>query len=58
MPQAGVAIGFLLPPILVPDDEDPAVVGPALRRMFIGTAAVTTTLAILVIICELSCSNL
>lgn len=48
--QAGIAIGFLAPPIIVPDVNDESIVGPALRYMFIGTAAVTTTLAILVII--------
>nr|XP_026693930.1 feline leukemia virus subgroup C receptor-related protein 2-like isoform X1 [Ciona intestinalis]XP_026693931.1 feline leukemia virus subgroup C receptor-related protein 2-like isoform X1 [Ciona intestinalis] len=48
--QVGVALGFLLPPLIVPDSNDNEVVSIHLRYLFIGTAAVTTALALLVIV--------
>uniref|UniRef100_H2YBF7 Major facilitator superfamily (MFS) profile domain-containing protein n=1 Tax=Ciona savignyi TaxID=51511 RepID=H2YBF7_CIOSA len=49
--QVGVALGFLLPPVIVPDVEDKDVVAIHLRYLFIGTAAITSALALLVILC-------
>lgn len=41
-------MGFLLPPLIVPDTEDMDVLQSSLRYMFIGTAAFTTLLFITV----------
>lgn len=46
--QLGCAIGFLIPPEVVPNHEDLDVVGYRLSLMFYGTAGVTTLLFILV----------
>ncbi|XP_066272055.1 heme transporter FLVCR1-like [Branchiostoma lanceolatum] len=48
--QVGVALGFLIPPVLVPNAADIAVVERGMNVMMFGTAAVTTLLFILVII--------
>ncbi|XP_061481230.1 heme transporter FLVCR1 isoform X2 [Rhineura floridana] len=46
--QLGVAIGFLLPPVLVPNTADDLdLMGHNIRTMFYGTAAVSTLLFIL-----------
>ncbi|XP_077138408.1 choline/ethanolamine transporter FLVCR1 [Ranitomeya variabilis] len=47
--QFGVAIGFLLPPVLVPRSEDYHVTAHNISIMFYGTAAVSTLLFILTI---------
>uniref|UniRef100_A0A8C5QDK9 FLVCR choline and putative heme transporter 2 n=1 Tax=Leptobrachium leishanense TaxID=445787 RepID=A0A8C5QDK9_9ANUR len=47
--QLGVAIGFLLPPVLVPNIEDKALLSHHISVMFFGTAAVASVLFILVI---------
>lgn len=47
--QLGVAIGFLLPPVIVPDVDDEAVVAHYLRVMFVGSAAVCTCILIIAI---------
>ncbi|MED6240489.1 Feline leukemia virus subgroup C cellular receptor, partial [Ataeniobius toweri] len=47
----GTAIGFLLPPVLVPNTpEDPELTGHNISIMFYGTAAVSTGLFILTVI--------
>ncbi|XP_076823376.1 choline/ethanolamine transporter flvcr2a-like [Clavelina lepadiformis] len=48
--QIGVAVGFLLPPRIVPDVDDVAEIAVNLRYLFIGTAALTSALALLVIV--------
>ncbi|XP_066280160.1 heme transporter FLVCR1-like [Branchiostoma lanceolatum] len=47
--QLGIAVGFLLPPVLVPVSEDQEAVQRGLSTMFYGTAAVTTCLFLLVL---------
>lgn len=52
-PQLGTAIGFLLPPVLVPflaDDVDQTLTGDNISTMFYGTAAVSTVLFFLAVI--------
>ncbi|XP_041475060.1 feline leukemia virus subgroup C receptor-related protein 2-like [Lytechinus variegatus] len=44
--QLGVALGFVLPPLLVPPDGD---VKKNMHNMFVGTAAITSALLILII---------
>ncbi|XP_008395261.1 choline/ethanolamine transporter FLVCR1 [Poecilia reticulata] len=49
--QLGTAIGFLLPPVLVPNTpEDPDRTGRNISIMFYGTAAVSTGLFVLTVI--------
>ncbi|XP_035666474.1 feline leukemia virus subgroup C receptor-related protein 1-like [Branchiostoma floridae] len=48
--QVGVALGFLIPPVLVPNAADITVVERGMNVMMFGTAGVTTLLFILVII--------
>lgn len=48
-PQLGTAIGFLLPPVLVPD-TDTELMGPNISIMFYGTAAVSTVLFFLTVL--------
>ncbi|XP_078656160.1 choline/ethanolamine transporter flvcr2a-like [Branchiostoma floridae x Branchiostoma belcheri] len=48
--QVGVALGFLIPPVLVPNAADIAVVERGMNVMMFGTAGVTTLLFILVIV--------
>ncbi|XP_037541893.1 feline leukemia virus subgroup C receptor-related protein 1 [Nematolebias whitei] len=49
--QLGTAIGFLLPPVLVPNTpDDPELTGHNISIMFYGTAAVSTGLFILTVI--------
>ncbi|XP_030368859.1 feline leukemia virus subgroup C receptor-related protein 2 isoform X2 [Scaptodrosophila lebanonensis] len=45
--QLGVAIGFVLPPILVPNSEDLETVGNDLRLMFYMVAGLTSVLLVL-----------
>ncbi|KAM9317061.1 choline/ethanolamine transporter FLVCR1 [Gastrophryne carolinensis] len=47
--QLGCAIGFLLPPVLVPKTEDVELTGHNISIMFYGTAAVSTALFLLTI---------
>nr|AAI60718.1 LOC100158291 protein [Xenopus laevis] len=47
--QLGVAIGFLLPPVLIPNIHDLDLLSHHIRVMFIGTAAVASVLFILVV---------
>ncbi|XP_033097662.1 feline leukemia virus subgroup C receptor-related protein 2-like isoform X2 [Anneissia japonica] len=44
--QVGVALGFVLPPYLVPNDEN---VEKHMRNMFLGTAIITSVLFLLVV---------
>lgn len=48
-PQLGTAIGFLLPPVLVPI-TDTKLMGPNISIMFYGTAAVSTVLFLLTVL--------
>ncbi|XP_005986602.1 heme transporter FLVCR2 isoform X7 [Latimeria chalumnae] len=48
--QLGVAVGFLLPPVLIPNIDDLDTLAHHISIMFYGTAAVATLLFILVII--------
>lgn len=50
--QVGIAVGFLTPPIIVPNSESLDTIGTNLRNMFFGTAAVTTAIFLLILICE------
>ncbi|XP_053553105.1 feline leukemia virus subgroup C receptor-related protein 2 [Bombina bombina] len=47
--QLGVAVGFLLPPVLIPNIEDKALLSHHIIIMFYGTAAVASVLFILVV---------
>ncbi|KAM8921317.1 choline/ethanolamine transporter FLVCR2 [Pelodytes ibericus] len=47
--QLGIAIGFLLPPVLIPNIEDKALLSHHISVMFYGTAAVASVLFIVVI---------
>lgn len=47
--QLGIAIGFLVPPILVPNVEDVDELAHHIRIMFYITAGVATLLFILVV---------
>ncbi|XP_018084028.1 feline leukemia virus subgroup C receptor-related protein 2 isoform X4 [Xenopus laevis] len=47
--KSGVAIGFLLPPVLIPNIHDLDLLSHHIRVMFIGTAAVASVLFILVV---------
>lgn len=50
LPQLGTAIGFLLPPVLVPNTpDDVELTGHNISIMFYGTAAVSTCLFILTV---------
>jgi len=46
--QIGIALGFFVPPLLVPDSNDPKVVQTHLRLLFIITTVASTILFILV----------
>ncbi|KAK1889412.1 Feline leukemia virus subgroup C receptor-related protein 1 [Dissostichus eleginoides] len=47
----GTAIGFLLPPVLVPNTpDDPELTGQNIRIMFYGTAAISTALFFLTVL--------
>ncbi|XP_021358047.1 feline leukemia virus subgroup C receptor-related protein 2-like isoform X1 [Mizuhopecten yessoensis] len=48
--QVGVAIGFLVPPLIVKNSEDLDEIGAGLWAMFIGTAIVTGGLFLLVLL--------
>lgn len=50
--QLGVAIGFLLPPIMVKNNDDKDLVGKDLQVMFSTMVGITTALSIATIICE------
>ncbi|XP_068144828.1 heme transporter FLVCR2 [Drosophila tropicalis] len=48
--QLGVAIGFVLPPMLVPNSEDPETVGKDLKMMFYMVAGLTSVLLVLMVL--------
>ncbi|XP_043582497.1 feline leukemia virus subgroup C receptor-related protein 2-like isoform X1 [Bombus pyrosoma] len=48
--QLGIAIGFLFPPMLVQNSEDPNVIGRGLHVMFYIVAAFTTTILVLILL--------
>lgn len=45
--QIGIAVGFLTPPVLVPNSDSLDTIGTNLRNMFYGTAAVTSAIFLL-----------
>lgn len=53
--QLGIAVGFLLPPILVENHTDLDLVGDDLKLMFYIVAGFTSLLVILVLICKYPC---
>ncbi len=53
--QLGIAIGFLVPPILVPNVDDLDELAAHIRVMFYITAGVATFLFILVVIGKCKC---
>ncbi|KAH8394844.1 hypothetical protein KR222_007895, partial [Zaprionus bogoriensis] len=48
--QLGVAVGFVLPPMLVPNSEDLETVGKDLQMMFYMVAGLTTVLLVLMVL--------
>lgn len=50
--QLGIAIGFLVPPILVPNVDDVDELAHHIRIMFYITAGVATVLFVLVVFCK------
>lgn len=50
--QLGIAIGFLLPPVIVRNHDDLDLVGQDLQLMFYLIAGFTTVLVVLVALCE------
>lgn len=55
--QLGIAIGFLVPPILVPNVEDKDELAHHIRVMFYITAGVATLLFILVVFGEMNVAH-
>lgn len=53
--QLGVALGFLLPPVLVANHDDLTLVGKDLQLMFYIVAGLTTLLVVLVVFCKYLC---
>lgn len=52
--QLGIAVGFLVPPMLVKNHDDIALIGRDLQFMFYLIAGYTSVLVILVVLCKLS----
>lgn len=52
--QLGVAVGFVLPPMLVPNSPDLETVGRDLQMMFYLVAGLTSILLVLMIFCKLN----
>jgi len=50
--QLGVAVGFVLPPMLVPNSPDLETVGSDLQMMFYLVAGLTSILLVLMVICK------
>lgn len=50
--QLGVALGFVLPPLLVGNHEDLTLVGKDLQLMFYLIAGFTSVLVVLVLFCK------
>ncbi|XP_066587374.1 uncharacterized MFS-type transporter C09D4.1-like isoform X2 [Prorops nasuta] len=48
--QLGIAIGFLFPPMLVPDSDDLTIVGNGLEVMFYIVAILTTVILVLILL--------
>lgn len=55
--KMGVAIGFLLPPMLVRNHDDIALIGKDLQLMFYIVAGFTSILLVLVLFCKLNLKN-
>ena len=51
--QLGVALGFFLPPIIVPDSEDLDEIAMGLRILFISSGVICSIVAVLIFIGEL-----
>lgn len=47
--QLGIAIGFLLPPMIVRNHEDPALIGYDLQKLFFASAGVNAIIFLLVL---------
>lgn len=56
--QLGIAVGFVVPPILVANHEDIAKIGDDLRFMFYLVAGVSSVLVVLVVFCKPSPSHI
>lgn len=52
IPQLGIAVGFLMPPILVENHDDLELVGNDLRMMFYLVAGLTSTILIAILVCK------
>lgn len=50
--QLGVAVGFVLPPMLVPNSENLETVGKDLQMMFYMVAGLTSVLLVLMVFCK------
>lgn len=50
--QLGIAVGFLLPPMLVKNHDDLDLIGRDLQFMFYSVAGFTTILVLLVVFCK------
>lgn len=50
--QVGIAVGFLLPPFIVPDSEDLNEIGENLRILLLGTGTFSTIVFFIVLICK------
>lgn len=50
--QLGVAIGFLVPPMVVSDVRDKEVIGDQLQLLFFGSAVAPTITLILLVLCK------
>lgn len=55
--QLGIAIGFLVPPILVPNVDDMDELAHHISIMFYITAGVATVLFILVVFCKMDVAS-
>ncbi len=50
--QLGVALGFVVPPMLVTQSEDVVLLGEQLRILFYIVAGVTSVLLVMILFCE------
>ena len=51
--QLGIALGFLLPPMIVPDTRDTQVIATALLTMFVVSATINCVVFFAVLLCSL-----
>lgn len=50
--QLGIAVGFVLPPMLVGNHEDISLIGSNLKLMFYLVAGLTSVLVVLMVLCK------